>query len=111
MKNIPDYLFATSYFQPFSIVFKFDKHTLTVENFPYKYKKGKILLEIVDIESNCVFKEEISYTKLNQGVLLNLKNNIYFIRIYTPSEHPQEYESLLFRSDVLFFTILRSVVS
>lgn len=104
MKNIPDYLYATSYFQPFSIVFKFDKHTLTVENFPHKYKKGEILLEIVDIESNCIFKEEVSYTKLNQGVLLNLlTNNIYFIRIYTPSEHTLEYKSLLFRSDVPFF--------
>lgn len=104
MKNIPDYLYATSYYRPFSIVFRFNAHTLIVENFPYKYKKGKILLEIVDFEFNYVFKEEVGYTKLNHGILLNLpKNNIYFIRIYTPSKHKFVYESLLFRSDVPFF--------
>lgn len=104
MKKIPEHLYATSYYQPFSIVFKFDKTILHIENFPHKYKRGKILLEIVDFESNCVFKEEINLLRLSQGILLNLsKENIYFIRIYTPSKQQFVYESLLFRSDVPFY--------
>lgn len=102
--NIPDYFYVTSYYQPFSIVLKFEKKILSIENFPQKYKNGKLFLEIVDLESNSVYTEESTYTKLNQGIDLNLKkNNIYFIRVYTPSKSLFVYESLLFRNDVPFF--------
>lgn len=104
MKDELNHIFITSFYQPGSILLKFEGNILSLKNLPFHILRKKVLLEIYDQSENVVFDKVLHYSSNIEGLTLPIKKSgIYFLRVYIQEKFCGNYKGMLFKNDVPFY--------
>lgn len=97
--------YVTSFYQPGSIVLKLCGQILSVKNLPNQTVIPKALFEIADFNGTTILSIVYNRNNYENGINLpKLAKGVYFLKIFFPSQEPNKYKGVMFKSDIPFYS-------